>query len=170
MSKPLATHPPRLQLRAIGIQFLLLLPLAPPAYGQVGRAYVPSPRLYPDYWFVHTRACPQVMGSEPRPFLQTSWLDPRGCLSRRDPAELRAMAVGRPVIFLVHGSYYSADQAVTEGLRIRDDLVRSQALPPDAVVIAFDWPSQIVYVNPVRDSNDKARRALVAGYHLARFL
>ena len=84
----LGAHPPRLQIPAIKIQFLSLLLLTPPAYSQVGQACVPSPRPYPDYWFVHTRACPQVMGTDPRPFLQASWLDSRGCLAMRDPADL----------------------------------------------------------------------------------
>ncbi|HMB04987.1 MAG TPA: hypothetical protein VKP69_14760, partial [Isosphaeraceae bacterium] len=170
MSHLLGTYPPRLQIPAIKIQFLSLLLLTPPAYSQVGQACVPPPRPYPDYWFVHTRACPQVMGTDPRPFLQASWLDSRGCLAMRDPADLAAMAIGRPVIFLVHGSYYSADRAVTEGLRIHDAFVTLQAIPPDAVVVAFDWPTEVVYANPVRDANEQGRRAFVAGYHLARFL
>ena len=122
------------------------------------------------YWLLSTRACPQVLGADPAPFLQASRLDLRGRLSRREPAELLVMATNRPVIFLVHGSYYTADMAVSEGLRVRSDLAAVGALPPDAVVVAFDWPSQLVYPNLIRDANDKARRAFVAGHHLARFL
>jgi hypothetical protein len=40
----------------------------------------------------------------------------------------------------------------------------------ETVVIAFDWPSQRVYRNDIRDINEKGRRAFVAGYHLARFV
>jgi hypothetical protein len=43
-------------------------------------------------------------------------------------------------------------------------------MPPDTVVIAFDWPAQRVYRNDVRDVNEKGRRAFVAAYHLARFV
>ena len=49
-------------------------------------------------------------------------------------------------------------------------LRENRALPPDAVVIAFDWPSQRIYQNDVRDINEKGRRAYIAGYHLARFV
>src|SRR4051794_27048074 len=72
-----------------------------------------------EYWSVSTRACPQVLGSDPWPFLQASRLELQGRLSRRDPAELPVLAAHRPVVFLVHGSYYTADMAVSEGLRIR---------------------------------------------------
>jgi Alpha/beta hydrolase of unknown function (DUF900) len=124
----------------------------------------------PEYWSVSTRGCPQVLGADPGPFLHAARLDSRGCMSRRDPAELQAGATGRPVIFLVHGSYVTAGAATVEGLRIRDDLAAGRAVTPDAIIVEFDWPSQLVYANLVRDGNDKARRAFVAGYHLARFL
>ena len=91
-------------------------------------------------------------------------------MSRRDPAELQARATGRPVIFLVQGSYITTRTATADGLRIRDNLATVGAVTPDAIVVVFDWPSQLVYANLVRDANDKARRAYVAGYHLARYL
>jgi hypothetical protein len=119
-----------------------------------------------EYWVVSTRACPQILGSDPGPFLQAFRVDSRGRLARRDPTEL--LATRRPVIFLVHGTYYTAEKAVNEGLRICDDLA-GQA-PSDAIVVAFTWPSQRGAASLVRDVNDKARRAFVAGYHLARFL
>jgi hypothetical protein len=90
-------------------------------------------------------------------------------MSARDPAELQFIAVGRPIIFLVHGSYFTAGMATAEGLRVRDDLVRG-AVTPDAIIVEFDWPSQLNHLNIFRDGNDKARLAFVAGYHLARFL
>src|SRR5262249_498786 len=46
----------------------------------------------------------------------------------------------------------------------------NRGLLPDSIVIAFDWPSQRVYRNDIRDVNEKGRRAYVAAYHLARFL
>lgn len=121
-----------------------------------------------EYWVVQTRACPQVMGTDPWPYLVACRVDDRGCSERRHVAELSA--TGRPVVVLVHGSYLGAGQATREGARIRADLNAAGALPPDAVVVEFDWPSQLVYPNLVRDANEKPRRAFVAGYHLARFL
>jgi Alpha/beta hydrolase of unknown function (DUF900) len=79
------------------------------------------------------------------------------------------MAGGRPVIFLVHGSYVTAGMAVSEGMRIRDSLARG-VVTQDAIVVEFNWPSERVYANLFRDVSDKGRRAFVAGYHLARFL
>jgi hypothetical protein len=121
-----------------------------------------------EYWLVSTRACPQVLGSEP--FLHAYQLDSRGCMSERDIAEIQAAAIARPVIFLIHGSYFTADIAIAEGIRIRGDLVAGGAVTGDAIVVEFDWPSEMRYANLYRDANDKARRAFVAGYHLARFL
>jgi hypothetical protein len=60
--------------------------------------------------------------------------------------------------------------AAAEGLGIRRDLAAFSVIPPDALVVEFDWPSQLTYPNLIRDANEKARRAYVAGYHLARFL
>jgi hypothetical protein len=60
--------------------------------------------------------------------------------------------------------------AVTEGPRIRNNLAARGALTPDAIVVTFDWPSEFAHPNVIRDSNDKARLAFVAGFHLARFL
>jgi hypothetical protein len=119
-----------------------------------------------DYWVVSTRKCPQILGSDPVASLQAFRLDSRGRLSRRDPAEL--VATCRPVIFLVHGSYYTADMAVNEGRRICNDLERD--VSPDTIVVSFTWPSHRGDTNLVLDANDKARRAFVAGYHLARFI
>ena len=124
----------------------------------------------PEYWYVSTRACPQVLGTEPGPSLQVSRFDSQGCISRCDPGELQAAANRRPVIILIHGSYYTAPMAVTEGPRIRNNLAAHGALTPDAIVVTFDWPSQFAQPNVIRDSNEKARLAFVAGYHLARFL
>jgi Alpha/beta hydrolase family len=124
----------------------------------------------PEYWYVSTRDCPQVLGSEPGPSLQVFRFDSQGCKSRSDPGHLQGAANGRPVIFLIHGSYYTAPMAVTEGSRIRNNLADHGALAPDAIVVTFDWPSEFAHANVIRDSNEKARLAFVAGYHLGRFL
>jgi hypothetical protein len=124
----------------------------------------------PDYWSVSTRACLQVLGADPGPFLEAARLDSRGCMPRCDPAELHARAAGRPVIFLVHGSYVPAGAAKAEGLRIRNGLAAEGAVTRDAMIVEFHWPSQLARANLIRDANDKARLAFVAGYHLARFL
>ncbi len=91
-------------------------------------------------------------------------------MSEREPAELQARAGARPVIFLIHGSYYPADRAISEGIRICDNLVAGGAVTPDAIVVEFERPSERLYRNLVRDLNHKTHRAFVAGYHLARFL
>ena len=52
----------------------------------------------------------------------------------------------------------------------RSWLQAHRCLPHDAVVIAFDWPSQRVYRNDVLDVTEKGRRAYIAAYHLARFV
>src|SRR4051794_2257503 len=70
----------------------------------------------PEYWLVSTRECPQILGADPLPFLQAFRVDSQGGLSRRDPAEL--VTTHRPVIFLVHGSYYTAEMSAREGRRI----------------------------------------------------
>jgi hypothetical protein len=124
----------------------------------------------PELWFISTRACSQVLGAEPGPSLQVSRFDSQGHISRCDPGELHAAASGRPVIFLIHGSYYTADMAITEGPIIRNNLAAHGALAPDALVVTFNWPSEFVYPNIIRDANDKARLAFVAGHHLARVL
>jgi pimeloyl-ACP methyl ester carboxylesterase len=124
----------------------------------------------PEYWYVSTRACVQDLGAEPGPSLQVSRFDSQGCISRSDPGELQAAANGRPVILLIHGSYYTAPMAITEGPQIRNNLAAHGALTPDAMVVTFDWPSEFVHPNIIRDANDKARLSFVAGHHLARVL
>ncbi|HWE38005.1 MAG TPA: hypothetical protein VG406_15650 [Isosphaeraceae bacterium] len=121
-------------------------------------------------WIVQTRDCPQVMGSDPWPCLRVLHFDDRGRLVRRSPAELFAQAVGHPVFIQVQGSLTTPDIALGGLLWSRSWLEHNGAMPKDAVVIAFDWPSQRVYRHDVRDINEKGRRAYVAGYHLARFL
>jgi hypothetical protein len=160
MTRPFARGTARIPLAA------MVILLAPSAMGPTG--YARGQASGPEFWLVQTRDCPQILGADPWSTLQVSRLDEKGRLAKRKPSELPTATAGRPVVILVHGSYYSAEMAAAEGLQIRDSL--EATLPLEAVVIAFDWPSQRVYPNPIRDANDKARRAFVAGYHLARFL
>jgi pimeloyl-ACP methyl ester carboxylesterase len=132
----------------------------------VGQAHAQPP----EYWYVSNRTCPQVLGAEPGPSLQLSRFDSQGHMWRCDAADLHVAVVGRPVIFLIHGSYYTAPMAVTEGSRIRNNLAAHGALTPDAIVVTFNWPSDLTHLNVLRDANDQARLAFVAGFHLARFL
>jgi hypothetical protein len=96
--------------------------------------------------------------------------DARGMLVPRDPAELLAQTVGRPVFIQVQGSLTTPDIALGGLMWSQAWLRENRVLPPDAVVIAFDWPSQRIYQHDVLDINEKGRRAYVAGYHLASFL
>ena len=150
------------RLPARGLLPALLLALLP-----LGMAQAQAP--CPEYWMLATRGCPQVLGTDPAPFLRAYRLE-SGRLACRDPAELIAASPGRPVILLIHGSYFTARMAAAEGLGIRRDLAAFGVIPPDALVVEFDWPSQLTTPNLIRDANEKARRAYVAGYHLARFL
>jgi pimeloyl-ACP methyl ester carboxylesterase len=132
----------------------------------VGQAHAQPP----EYWYLSTRTCPQVLGAEPGPSLQLSRFDSQGHMWRCDAADLHVAVEGRPVIFLIQGSYYTAPMAVIEGSRIRNNLAAHGALTPDAIVVIFNWPSDLTHLNVVRDANDQARLAFVAGFHLARLL
>jgi hypothetical protein len=132
--------------------------------------FAPRPDRVERFWIVQTRDCPQRMGSDPRPALKVLHFDDRGELVARDPREMLAQTVGRPVFIQVQGSLTTPDIALGGLMWSHAWLRENRALPPDAVVIAFDWPSQRVYQNDVRDINEKGRRAYIAGYHLARFL
>ncbi|WP_406696304.1 hypothetical protein V5E97_35455 [Singulisphaera sp. Ch08] len=132
--------------------------------------FSPKPEQVERFWIVQTRNCPQVMGSDPLPCLKLLHFDDRGDVVQRDPSEMLAQTVGRPVFIQVQGSLTTPDIALGGLLWSRAWLLENRALPPDAVVIAFDWPSQRVYQNDVRDINEKGRRAYIAGFHLARFL
>jgi hypothetical protein len=110
------------------------------------------------------------MGTDPWRCLRVLHFDARGELVTRDPSEMFAQTVGRPVFIQVQGSLTTPDIALGGLLWSRAWLDENGALPPDAVVIAFDWPSQRVYRNDVLDINEKGRRAYIAGFHLARFV
>jgi hypothetical protein len=130
----------------------------------------PRPERLARLWIVQTRDCPQTMGSDPWPCLRVLHFDDRGELQARSPAELFAQTLGHPVLIQVQGSLTTPDAALGGLLWTHSWLELNRAIPPDAVIIAFDWPSQRVYRSDLRDVNEKGRRAYVAGYHLARFL
>jgi len=81
-----------------------------------------------------------------------------------------AAVAGRPVLIQVQGSLTTPDSAFGGLLWTHSWLERHRSLPADAVVIAFDWPSQRIYGEDIRDINEKGRRAFVAAYHLAVFV
>lgn len=132
--------------------------------------FAPRPERVANFWIVQTRDCPQVMGSDPWPCLKVLHFDARGNLVERPAAEMFAQTVGRPVFVQVQGSLTTADIALGGLMWSHSWLQYHRALTPDAVVIAFDWPSERIYKHDERDINEKGRRAYVAGYHLARFV
>ncbi len=130
----------------------------------------PRPERVERFWVVSTRDCPQVMGTDPWPCLKVRHFNADGELVEFDPSALLAQTAGRPVLIQVQGSLTTPDVALGGLLWSHSWLQWNRALPPDAVVIAFDWPSQRVYRNDVRDINEKGRRAYVAAFHLALFV
>lgn len=132
--------------------------------------FQPRPDRVARFWIVQTRDCPQEMGTEPWPCLKVLHFGARGELEPRDLRELLAQTIGRPVLIQVQGSLTTPDIALGGMLWTHTWLEHNKALIPEAVVIAFDWPSQRVYSNDIRDINEKGRRAFVAAYHLARFV
>lgn len=132
--------------------------------------FQPRPERLERFWVVQTRGCPQEMGTEPWPDLQVLHFGADGSLEERDPRELMAQVGGRPVLIQVQGSLTTPDIALGGLLWTHSWLEYNRVLPDDAVLVAFDWPSQRVYRNDVRDINEKGRRAYVAAYHLARFV
>lgn len=135
-----------------------------------GGVVSPGGKIPRDFWIVRTHACPQEMGADPWPCLRLVRGDGGGGLADGDPGRLLAQAATRPVLVIVNGDLVAGDLAVSQGLWAHAWLDRHGALPSDVVTVVFDWPSQKVSPNPVRDINEKCRRAFIAGYHLARFL
>ena len=132
--------------------------------------FKPRPERVESFWIVTTRECPQEMGSDPWPKLKVLHFDEHGDMVERPIAELFAQTVGRPVLIQVQGSLTTPDIALGGLLWTHSWLQHNRCLPPDAVVIAFDWPSQRIYRIDYRDINEKGRRAYVAAYHLARLV
>lgn len=129
------------------------------------------PRAGLNFWIAQTTQCPQVMGSDPWPCLELHALDGNG---DRQPGNWQALvegaASGRPVIVILHGNRYTTRDAADVAFTLANALDGQGILPPDAIVVSFHWPSQRVYYREIRDLNEKGRRAMIAGYHLARFL
>ncbi len=132
--------------------------------------FQPRPERVERLWIVQVRDCPQELGSNPWPKLKALQFDAEGRTVERPVAELLAQVVGRPVLIQVQGSLTTADVAIGGLLWTHSWLEHHHSVPPDAVLIAFDWPSQRIYGEDLRDINEKGRRAFVAAYHLAVFL
>ncbi len=130
----------------------------------------PRPDRMNQVWIVQTRECPQELGSDPWPKLRVLTFDAEGRTVERTPADLFASTVGRPVLVQVQGSLTTPDSAFGGLIWTHSWLQHHHSLPPDAVMVAFDWPSHRIYGLDIRDINEKGRRAFVAGYHLAVFL
>ncbi|HEU5117393.1 MAG TPA: hypothetical protein VFT74_12185, partial [Isosphaeraceae bacterium] len=130
----------------------------------------PRPERLERFWIVSTRDCPQVMGSDPWACLKVLHFDDRGNLVPVDPSVMLTQTIGHPVFIQVQGSLTTPDVALGGLLWTHTWLQSDGVMRPDTVVIAFDWPSQRVYRSPVRDIEEKGRRAYIAGFHLARFV
>ncbi len=132
--------------------------------------FKPRPERLEAFWIVSTRECPQEMGTDPWPKMTAQRFDEEGNLVEAPIVDLLAQVSNRPVFIQVQGSLTTPDIALGGLLWTHAWLDSYRCLPADAVIIAFDWPSQRVYRNDLRDINEKGRRAYVAGYHLASFL
>jgi hypothetical protein len=132
--------------------------------------FAPRPDRVERFWIVSSRDCPQEMGTDPWPCLRVRHFDARGDLVEVDPSVLFAQTAGCPVLIQVQGSLTTPDIALGGLLWTQSWLQCNRVMLEQTVVIAFDWPSQRVYRNDIRDINEKGRRAYVAGYHLARFV
>jgi hypothetical protein len=132
--------------------------------------FAPKPDRVANLWIVDTRQCPQVMGTDPWPYLRVRHFNAVGDLVQVDPAIMLNQTIGRPVLVQVQGNLTTSDTALGGLLWTHAWLSRDGGIQPGTVMIAFDWPSQRIYQSPPRDVNEKGRRAYVAGYHLARFI
>ena len=130
----------------------------------------PRPERMERVWIVQTRDCPQELGSDPWPKIKALRFDAEGRTVERPIAELLAAVAGRPVLVQVQGSLTTPDAAFGGLIWTHSWLQHHRSLPPDAVVVAFDWPSERVYGMDLRDINEKGRRAFVAAHHLATFV
>jgi hypothetical protein len=131
-----------------------------------------APRLdrVANLWFVQTGVAPQHMGSDVWPCLKVLHFDADGHLVEVPPQQMLAQAAGHPVYIQVQGNLTTSDRSVGGLLWAHHWFERHGALPPDAVLIAFDWPAARVDWLKLADVNEKMHRAFVAGYHLAQLL
>ena len=127
----------------------------------------PRPERLGQFWVVQTRDCPQVLGADPWPKLKVLRFDAEGEMVERPIDELLAQVAGHPTLVQVQGSLTTPDAAIGGLMWTHSWLDHHKSLAPDAVVVAFDWPSQRIYGQDIRDINEKGRRAFVAAYHLA---
>ncbi len=128
-----------------------------------------SPASAIETWLVQTRACEQVVVSNPWPSLTVGRLDEHGGpLQGARPEDLLERMAGRPVVILVHGNGYTYRASVREAIKVRGQLEANGGLTPESLFIIFDWPSERVVRNIVADLNEKNRRTRVASYHLPR--
>ncbi len=121
-------------------------------------------------WIVQRRDCRQEIGIDPRPCLKILHLDADGHLEEKTSDALWKHVHGRPILIQVQGIEVSRDLALDGMIKTRRWLAQSDALPPDAVIITFDWPSQSRFLFVIPRVNEECRRAVVAGYHLAHFI
>jgi hypothetical protein len=96
--------------------------------------------------------------------------DAEGRLVPGDVRELLAKVAGRPVLIVVQGYVTTPDVALGGLMWTQNHLECYGALPPDAIVIGFGWPSSQVYHFTYYDINIRARIAFASAYHLARFV
>jgi esterase/lipase superfamily enzyme len=140
------------------------------ARGEVASAAVDIPSVV-ETWVVHTRACEQKIGADPWSSITIGRIegldDP---IRGSDPETLLERMAGRPVVILIHGYGYIYRDAIEEAVKVRAELEAIGGLTPESLFIVFDWPSERGLSDFYADLNDKARRARVASYHLARFL
>jgi hypothetical protein len=132
--------------------------------------FAPRPERVANLWVVQEWECPQELGTETWPALKVLHFDAQGHLVPCDPRLLLAQVVGRPVLILAQGNLTTPDVALGGLLWTHSWLTRHHALPPDAVLISFDWASARTSSRRVVDINEKGRRGIVGGYHLANFL
>jgi hypothetical protein len=132
--------------------------------------YQPNASSFQDAWFIRTWHCRQMLGTEPWDCFEVLKFGREGGLTRVPPGQFWGEAEGRPVVIFVHGNLGAAHLAVTSTLFMRDTLDELGALPPDALIVSFDWPSFRLREHDLLDLAEKQRRGFVAGYHLARLL
>jgi len=125
-----------------------------------------SPRM----WIVTARACPKEVGSDLWSSVRIYQLDESRHLMERRLKDLWRHVHGRPVLIQIQGIEVTLELAVDGMIKTRSWLENQHALPPDAVLITFDWPSHAGYFSPIKNVNEECRRAIVAGSHLAQLV
>ncbi len=132
--------------------------------------FQPRPDRTQSLWVVETRDCVQEMGTELWSGIKVLRISVTGELQQRSITELFDATIGHPVLIQIQGNLTTKDSALGALLWTHSWLQRHEAITPDTVLIAFDWPAERVYRNDTRDVNEKGRRAFDAAWHLARFL